>query len=94
MDFQQRIGAKLRVGHAGAFRTLRGAQPTGDGWTLFLADDDRNADIVNLTAQSEASVEFLTADGSGDGHAVLAAMWNEWMAAATLNARATALGRV
>ncbi len=91
LDFQQHIGAKLRVTSDDAFRTLAGAQPTADGWSLFLSDDAGGIVQAQVGASAESSVELLTEDGAGDASHVLAGLWAQWMRASTLDAKATVL---
>jgi SNF2 family DNA or RNA helicase len=68
-----------------------GAIPAPDGgWRLYVADADEIRPVA-LTADEVQAVQTLQEDGGGDGAAVLAGLWSEWMQRATNSSKATAL---
>lgn len=89
MDFQQHTGQRARVGR-GQYGVLVGAQPTPQGWTLFLKHGD---DVVmqQVAAGREDTVELLAEDGRADSNRVLAGLWTHWMRVSTLGDKATVL---
>jgi superfamily II DNA or RNA helicase len=90
-SFEQ--GQRVRVHAKGApdFATVRLAIPEGDGWTLFITDDDGGIHEIKCGPGHPAEVRPLESDGAGDSARVLAGMWTRWMAAAATNAESSAI---
>lgn len=64
--------------------------PAG-GWVLYVKDDSGGIHRADLTAGEADDVQTLAQDGNARSERVLAGMWTQWMAAASMNARSTLL---
>jgi superfamily II DNA or RNA helicase len=84
-------GQRIRLPDAEAFVTVDDARETSSAWRLYLKEDNEEIKRVDLSKVEAARVEILAEDGGGDPAKVLAGLWTEWMKAATLDAKATAL---
>jgi superfamily II DNA or RNA helicase len=84
-------GQRIRLPDTDSFVTVDDAREISDGWRLYLQDDSGEIKRVDLTKGDAARVEILAEDGGGPPARVLAGLWTEWMKAATLDAKATAL---
>ena len=84
-------GQRVRVPGSVSFMTIDDARSVGDGWRLYLTNDGGDIQRVDLTPEQTHAVEILDQDGTADSARVLAALWAEWMKAATIDAKATTL---
>lgn len=84
-------GQRVRLPDAEAFVTVDDARETATGWRLYLKGESDEIKRVDLTSEQAEGVELLMEDGGGAPAKVLAGLWTEWMKAATLDAKATAL---
>ena len=84
-------GQRIRLPDAEAFVTVDDARETSSAWRLYLKEDNEEIKRVDLSKVEAARVEILAEDGGGGPAEVLAGLWTEWMKAATLDAKATAL---
>ncbi len=84
-------GQRIRIPGSVSFMTIDDARSVGDGWRLYLTNDGGDIQRVDLTPEETHAVEVLDQDGTADSAKVLAALWAEWMKAATIEAKATTL---
>src|SRR5947207_1212565 len=84
-------GQRVKLPNAESFVTVDDARETSAGWRLYLKGDSEDIKRVDLTKEEAERVELLAEDGGGSPAKVLAGLWTEWMKAATLDAKATAL---
>lgn len=86
-------GQKLGIPGQGlpAWVTVDFAQPSSDGWVLYVKDESGALHSVRLTSEQVADVTVLTRDGGADSGRALAGMWTRWMAAASTSAGNTLL---
>lgn len=84
-------GQRVRLPGVESFATIDDVREVADGWRLYLQGEDGSISKINLTAEEAPRVEILVEDGAADPAAVLAGLWTEWMKAATVEAKATAL---
>lgn len=84
-------GQRVRLPGVESFVTIDDAREVADGWRLYLQGEDGSISKITLTAEEAPRVEVLVEDGAADPGAVLAGLWTEWMKAATIEAKATAL---
>jgi hypothetical protein len=84
-------GQRVRLPSTESFVPIDDARETPEGWRLYLQGNDGSIAKVNLTTAEAARVEILVEDGNAEPAKVLAGLWTEWMKAATLEAKATAL---
>lgn len=71
--------------------TVDMAWPVGEGWLLYVKDDEGQLHRAELTSATASAVQILVQDGSARSERVIAGMWTAWMAAASTNARSTLL---
>ncbi len=84
-------GQRIRLPNEQRIVVVDGAMPTGDGgWRLYVVDEG-DLRSVTLSERDVDRVETLATDGGADPAAVLAGLWSEWMRAASVTAKATAL---
>lgn len=91
MSLRFEAGQRVRLPGTDSFLTVDDASETPDGWRLYLQGDDGSIVKINLAKGEAAHVEILVEDGTAEPAEVLAGLWTEWMKAATLEAKATAL---
>jgi superfamily II DNA or RNA helicase len=91
MPVEFRSGQRVRIPGEPSFATVDDARETPGGWRLYVEDDAGRIRKVELTAAEASTVEVLVEDGAADPGLLVAAFWTEWMAAATVDAKATAL---
>lgn len=84
-------GQRIRIPGSGGFLTVDDARSVGNVWRLYLTNDGGEIQKVELTVEESQAVEVLDRDGAADSAKVLAALWAEWMKAATVEAKATTL---
>jgi superfamily II DNA or RNA helicase len=84
-------GQRIRIPGRGGFLTVDDARCIGNVWRLYVANDLGDIQRVELTAEQTQAVELLDRDGTAASTKVLAALWAEWMKAATVEAKATTL---
>ena len=84
-------GQRVKLPDGESFVTIDDARETPAGWRLYLKDDRDEIVRVDLSKEDAARIEVLAEDGGGSPAKVLAGLWAEWMKAATLDAKATAL---
>src|SRR5665647_594866 len=76
------------VGHVTVDLAVQG----GDGgWVLYVKDDTGQIYRADLPAAEVPTVQVLVQDGAARSERVIAGMWTQWMAAASMNARSTLL---
>lgn len=71
--------------------TVDMAAVAGDGWVLYVKDDAGQLHRADLTEAQAEGVQVLVQDGAARSERVIAGMWTQWMAAASMNARSTLL---
>lgn len=91
MNIKFEPGQRIRIPGSGEFLTVDDARCVGDIWRLYLTNDGGDIQKVELNAAQTQAVEVLERDGAADSAKVLAALWAEWMKAATVEAKATTL---
>jgi superfamily II DNA or RNA helicase len=89
MSFDE--GQRIRLPGESRFVVVEIAQPAGDGGWKLMVDDNGTLRKIILDLEHAAAVEILEEDGSGDGSAVLAGLWSEWMRRTAVFSKATAL---
>src|SRR5690242_12165737 len=88
-EFQ--TGQHIRIPGTGKLLTVDSARRTERGWRLFLEDATGQFIHHDLTAEEAEAVEFVAEDGGAVPTQLLAALWCEWMTAATVDTHAAAL---
>ncbi len=93
MPHEFRAGHRLRVPALGSlgYVTVDMAAPTAGGWVLYVKDDHGGLHRADVSDADVDSVDLLVQDGQARSERVLAGMWTQWMAAASMNARSTLL---
>lgn len=91
MPVRFEAGQRLRLPGTESFATVDDARETPDGWRLYLQGDDGSITKLSVTNADASRVEVLTQDGAAEPSRVLAGLWAEWMKAATVETKATAL---
>ena len=84
-------GQRVRLPGQTQYVTVDDCRQTTGGWRLYLLDERGDITRHDLTTEQAVQVTVLAPDGNGSPHLLLAALWTEWMRAATLDAKATAL---
>jgi superfamily II DNA or RNA helicase len=91
MNVKFEPGQRVRMPGSVSFMTIDDVRSIGDGWRLYLTNDGHDIQRVDLSSDQAHAVEILDQDGTADSAKVLAALWTEWMKAATIEAKATTL---
>jgi superfamily II DNA or RNA helicase len=85
-------GLRLRLPDDGAWVTVDDArQLDGGGWRLYVVTSNGGLRRVDLRPDDLQSLVVLREDGAGDPAKVIAALWAEWMRAATVDEKASAM---
>ncbi len=84
-------GQRVRLPGDKSLVTIAMAAQAPDGWQLFVEDGSGSYRKVLLTDALAKQVEIVAQDGGAEPAAVLAALWAEWMRAATFELKATTL---
>ena len=83
-------GVRIRVPGETEFATVDFAQFSDEG-CLIYAETATGIRKFSLTADQLDQIEVLKQDGGAQPELVMAGLWAQWMRAATLEAKATAL---
>jgi superfamily II DNA or RNA helicase len=74
-----------------SFVRIEDALPRDGGWRLYVATAANDVVRLDLTEEEAGRATILRQDGGADSAAVLAALWTEWMRAASIKAKSTIL---
>lgn len=89
--FEEGQRVQIRSKGFDGWATIEGVLQSGTDWVLFVRDGRGSLHKVTLTADEAREVSALRRDGAGNSAAVLAGLWNHWMASAGANGQATLL---
>ena len=84
-------GQRVRLPGRNDYQTVDVAQTVNSGWKLILVSDTGELIRANLTLEQAEQVSILEVNGNAQPKMLLAGLWAEWMRAATVDAKATAL---
>lgn len=85
-------GLRIRLPSDGAWVTVDDARPLdGGGWRLYVVTSDGGLRRIDLQPDDIPSVVVLRQNGAADPAKVIAALWAEWMRAATVDTKASAM---
>lgn len=87
-------GQRVRVPALDGLRYVTVDMAAADGaggWVLYVKDDAGGIHRADVPAAGVDAVHVLVRDGAAPSERVLAGMWTQWMAAASMNARSTLL---
>lgn len=81
-NFEQ--GQRIRLPGRDGFVTIDDAQRTSRGWRSYVQNESSEIRRIEFSDTDAGRIEVVTEDGGSNPAKLLAALWTEWMRAATV----------